>query len=115
MAFRIGTLNVNGLKQEKRQKIVLDFILINKLDILCVQEVDTTNIRYLREKGYRFISAGLAPDTGFIFRNDENINKESLKYETDGKVSSITWQNITLVNVHLPSGTNNFEQREEVL
>ena len=77
MAFRIGTLNLNCLKQEKRQKMLLDFVLINKLDILCVQEVDTTNIRYLREKGYKFISAGLAPDTGlridyYLRRNKEH-------------------------------------------
>ena len=48
-------------------------------------------------------------------RQSANSHEYHLKYEADKKVSSINWQNITLVNVHLPCGTNNFEQREEVL
>lgn len=48
-------------------------------------------------------------------RQSANSHEYHLKYEADKKVSSINWQNITLVNVHLSSGTNNSEQREEVL
>ena len=43
--MRFATLNVNGIKQEKRQSLVLDFIVKQRIDILCLQESDTVKIR----------------------------------------------------------------------
>ena len=51
MIRRIGTLNLNGAKQEKRQKLLLRFFFNDeKIDLLCEQELDTNNFRRLEKE-----------------------------------------------------------------
>lgn len=111
MNLNIGTLNLNGLKQLKRQEMFLDYLKRSSWDVLALQELDTPKIKNLQKLRYMLFTAGATHDTGFIIKEELEVNPEDFAYEEDGKICSMKLSGMTLVNVHMPSGTNNAKER----
>ena len=113
--MRFVTRNVNGIKQEKRQSLVLDFIVKKRIDILRLQESDTVKIRNIEIQGFHYIAVGVRPDTAYIVNERFKDIRGTLRFQEDGEVSSICWKGLVFVNVHLPSGTNKAIERQLVI
>ena len=89
MNLNIGTLNLNGLKQLKRQEMFLDYLKRSSWDVLALQELDTPKIKNLQNLRYMLFTAGATHDTGFIIKEELEVNPEDFTYEEDGKICSM--------------------------
>ena len=115
MNLTIGTLNLNGLKQKKRQEVFTKYLKASGFDILAVQEVDTSRVCGIEASGYSFLSTSGSFDTGFFLKQDIAVDPENFKFEEDGTVCSLQIESITLINVHMPSGSNNIKARADFI
>ncbi|KAJ4442407.1 hypothetical protein ANN_03993 [Periplaneta americana] len=93
-----ATLNINCLRSLPKQQLLRSFIYNNDIDVLLLQEL---NIEANR-------------GTTIIYRSGLPIKQSEL--HPSGRILSIlTEANELIVNVYLPSGTNNRTERERVI
>ncbi|KAJ4449579.1 hypothetical protein ANN_00981 [Periplaneta americana] len=110
-----ATLNINCLRSLPKQQLLRSFIYNNDIDVLILQEVNIDNFNFL-QPNYNVISnVGEANrGTAIIYRSGLPIKQSEL--HPSGRILSIlTEANELIVNVYLPSGTNNRTERERVI
>lgn len=106
-----SSLNCNGLKNGTKQALLNDFIKQNDIDICFLQEVNVNLFKCL--KGYDFVgNIGKSErGTGIIFRMGQKI--QDIICSIDGRIISITVDNIRFVNLYAPSGSQKQKERDE--
>jgi hypothetical protein len=48
LTYKMATININGIHSTTITKLLEDFLHINEIDVLCMQEVTTTTVKMIR-------------------------------------------------------------------
>ena len=125
MAFKLITLNVNGICCARKQKHLFDFIQENDIKVVCLQEHnlkssnDLSSIFY--EQFHVILNDSIKLKGGTCVLIDKiSINSKiiSIEKSADSRVISVKFTiNDTLIhilNLYAPSGTNQHKERESL-
>ena len=105
------TLNINGIENSTRLRMLDDFLHRYDVDIALLQEV--TNVDRLVVKGYQsIVNVGtLGRGTAILHKLHLQVHKTKRIPTRRGIVAYLG--NICLVNIYAPSGTANRSDRED--
>lgn len=108
----IGTLNINGLKNKCTQQILRQRIFNEDIDFLSLQEVNTEDFSFLGNRYDAVVNIGESErGTAIVYRNGLAI--KFCEKHSSGRITSImTENNVLMINLYLPSGTNKRQERE---
>ena len=96
--MKIGTLNIRGISAQRKQNFLWDFIIQNRLDILCLQEV---NVLQMEPKYPEFDVITNANDkrgTAIIFK--KTLNLKATHKSPEGRVIRAEFEHFVIVNVY---------------
>ena len=115
MELKIETININGFRSTKKQTFIKDYILINKINILCIQETHVDDykmskqIENLISKEYFYVwnfSNNLSCGCCIIV-NDTNIKCSKFQIDFDGRFISLDIQYLNdyfkICNIYAPN------------
>ena len=116
--MKIATWNVNSIRS--RQQIVIDWLIQNPVDVLCLQETKVQDIQFPRssfeELGYKIYISGQKSYNGVaIFSRspltdvscgfEPIVNDINPKFDLQKRVISGVIDNIRIVNLYVPNGS----------
>jgi exonuclease III len=112
-ALTVATLNINGLESPARIAMLDAFIRTHDIDIILLHEV--TKPIDLRSTHYRtYFSIGTTRrGTAIVAR--EGVALSNIAMVPSGRAIVAEYDNITIVNIHAPSGTAKRSEREDFL
>ncbi|KAJ4440275.1 hypothetical protein ANN_08414 [Periplaneta americana] len=109
-----ATLNINCLQSKNKQSLLNAFIRQNSIDILLLQEVNTENFDFIGPQYDYVVNTGDENrGTAVIYRC--GLTVDAIEKHPSGRVIAMKINNIQVLNVYLPSGTNHRQQRESFL
>lgn len=115
--IRIASWNVNSLRVRLEQ--VVEYLLSNKIDILCLQETkvidDDFPLEVLEKAGYKcsFIGQKTYNGVAIISKNppDEVLLSFSKKFEEEKRFILARYNNLTIVNLYVVNGQDPTSQK----
>ena len=115
--IRIASWNVNSLRVRLEQ--VVEYLLSNQIDILCLQETkvidDDFPIEVLEKAGYKcsFIGQKTYNGVAIISKNspDEVLLSFSKKFEEEKRFILARYNNLTIVNLYVVNGQDPTSQK----
>ena len=112
--LRVASININGIRSFERRRLLLQFCLDGKLDIVGLQEVTFHECSVLGTH-YNILS-NIGPKrlgTAVLIRKGIHFTRELL--EPDGRLISIDVGEFTFINIYAPSGTIAIQERNSFL
>ena len=108
--FKMATINVNGIRASVTQSLLKSFLFNYDLDIIMLQEVNDNNLDFLLPQ-YKYITntGDSLRGTAVIFR--ANLSPSDIEKSLCGRIIAVTINNIRLVNIYAPSGSNRRTER----
>ena len=115
--IRIASWNVNSLRVRLEQ--VVEYLLSNKIDILCLQETKVIDDDFpkevLEKAGYKcsFIGQKTYNGVAIISKNppDEVLLSFSKKFEQEKRFILARYNNLTIVNLYVVNGQDPTSQK----
>ena len=115
--IRIASWNVNSLRVRLEQ--VVEYLLSNKIDILCLQETKVIDDDFpkevLEKAGYKcsFIGQKTYNGVAIISKNppDEVLLSFSKKFEEEKRFILARYNNLTIVNLYVVNGQDPTSQK----
>jgi len=110
--IRLATYNIAGIQLVEKRRALLDYCLVNSLDIVCLEEV-TFNQCQLIDSHYNVIF-NLGPKrrgTAILFRRGLRASRTLI--EPEGRLISVDLDGLTVVCIYAPSGENAKKERNE--
>ena len=102
----ITTINVNGLKNQKKVNYLKNFLEKNNVDIACLQEVGT-NIKYFESERYRTIENATKNNLGTAILIKTNLQFKNTQKDSMGRIIKIEVNGMYIINVYgYPSGAS---------
>lgn len=110
-----ASLNINCLRSQPKQQLLKQFIYNNDLDILLLQEVNIENFNFIGPQYNSIVNVGDANrGTAIIYRSGLSI--QLYEQHQSGRITSLLLNTGALiVNLYLPSGSNNRLLREQMI
>ena len=108
--LRVASININGLRSIDRRRLLLQFCLEGKLDVVGLQEVTFHECAVLGTH-YNILS-NIGPKrlgTAVLIRKGVDFSRQLL--EPDGRLISIDIGSFTFMNIYAPSGSIAREER----
>ena len=101
--LRIASINISGIRNESRRKLIFDFCKGNNLDIIGLQEV-TFSTSPILEAEYVLISNPGPRKIGTAVLVKRGLQIEDILMDPDGRVTSVSINNNTYIVIYAPSG-----------
>ena len=99
-SLRIATLNVRGLKDNKRKNYLHKFIKEKEIDLIALQEVNVNDLEVPKDYNSVFNYNGIGPGTAVIYNKNLNLKKRML--EPSGRIIKLEFENFTVINIYGP-------------
>lgn len=110
--FKIATVNISGVGSEDRRKLLLNFCMNNKYDIVGLQEVSFTSCQILEEHYQLVANPGPKMNgTAILVRRD--LPMTNIMLSSSGRITSARVNDFTFVTIYAPSGTLRKAERAE--
>lgn len=106
-----ASINCNGIRQKIKQNMLKSVLKDFDIDVCFLQEINDTNLSFVQPT-YKYI-ANLGPSqrgTAIVYR--DSLSVTDVHYEPSGRILSCLLDNIRLVNIYAPSGTQAKHDRE---
>ncbi|MDY6784032.1 MAG: exodeoxyribonuclease III [Cyanobacteriota bacterium] len=116
--MKIATWNVNSIRT--RQKIVSDWLILNRVDVLCLQETKVEDGKFpkapFEELGYHLFISGQKAYNGVAILSKVTLseaiagfspvvgNDIAAEFDEQKRVISGVIENLRIVNVYVPNG-----------
>ena len=124
MAAKLITLNVNGLNSIKKQNMLFDFIKVNKLNFICLQEHNIKDKNKLLDMYYEHfdvvINECISLKGGTAILIDKSLECKILQIEKSpcSRITSVKCivgeKRMHLLNIYAPSGSKFLQEREQM-
>ena len=101
--LRIASINISGIRNESRRKLIFDFCKGNNLDIIGLQEV-TFSTSPILEAEYVLISNPGPRKIGTAVLVKRGLQIEDILMDPDGRVTSVSINNNTYIVIYAQSG-----------
>lgn len=105
-----ATLNINGLNNKITRSALRTFLNDNDIDLLCLQEVNNSNLDFLTQYEYRTNIGDDNRGTAMVYRPGAGL--DHFQEDPEGKIITATTGSDKFVNVYGPSGSNKRAERE---
>lgn len=109
---KIATVNLNAINSDVKKSLLKDFIWINDLDIVFVQELAFENFSFLNTHAAIVNISEDGKGTGILLRN--NIQFSNVVLNTNGRISSVCVDSTNFINIYAHSGSNQKKERDEL-
>ena len=97
------SLNINGMKLDATQTLVKAFLRDNDVDIMFLQEVNIECSSFIH--GYQMIFNPGNDERGTAVLIRVGLGVSQILMEVSGRITSLVIDNINMVNIYAPSGT----------
>lgn len=113
----IYSYNINGLRSAIKNNLI-DWLINNKIDILCLQEIKTTeseiNIKLLNQCGFiynYFYSSEIKGYSGIAILSKYKPKKITIgiginDIDKEARIMQADFDNFSIINLYFPSGSN---------
>lgn len=100
--MKIGTLNIRGIATQRKHDFLWDFINQNRLDILCLQEV---NVLQMEPEDLEYgiitnVSIGVNEKRGTAIIFKKMLGLKATHKSPEGRIIRAEFENFTIVNVY---------------
>ena len=96
--MKIGTLSIRGITAQRKQNFLWDFVIQNRLDILCFQEV---NVLQMERKAPSLTSSRMQTTKGKRPSSlKKTLNLKATHKSPEGRVIRAEFENFVIVNVY---------------
>ena len=112
--LRVASINISSIRSFERRRLLLQFCLDGRLDVIGLQEVTFHECSVLRSH-YNLVS-NVGPrrlGTAVLIRKGIHFSRELL--DPDGRLISIDIGSFTFINIYAPSGRSAREERNTFL
>lgn len=109
---KIATVNLNAINTDVKKSLLKDFIWLNDLDIVFVQELAFENFSFLNSHEAIVNISEDGKGTGILLR--KNIQFSNVILNTNGRISSICVDSTNFINIYAHSGSNHKKERDEL-
>ena len=108
--IKITTLNINGLSSPTKVAMLAEFIRLQEIDILLVQEVTKPVLRNMHAYNTHYNIEATMRDTAILTR--DSISLENVTILSSGRAIAAKFREIWIINIYAPSGTARKRDRE---
>ncbi|KAJ4434226.1 hypothetical protein ANN_22774 [Periplaneta americana] len=110
-----ATLNINCLRSQPKQQLLKQFLYNNDIDILLLQEVNIENFNFIGPQYNSIVNVGDSNrGTAILYRSGLSI--QLYEQHQSGRITSLLLNTgVLIVNLYLPSGSNNRVLREQMI
>ena len=108
--IKIATININKLKSEEKRRRLFKFCQINKLDVICFQEMNFKSCHYF-ETEYLLIT-NIGPNgSGVGIALKKDLKHSQILKDGEGRILKCEIEGINLINIYAPSGREKRDDR----
>jgi exonuclease III len=111
LVYKITTLNINGITNHTRLKMLEDFIHQHDIDIVLLQEVTCMQLQILDSYAHH-INIGM-DKRGTAIMAKHGTHLINIQKLPSGRGIAATYNGTRLVNIYAPSGAEKKQQREQ--
>jgi exonuclease III len=108
-AYKLATVNINGIASSTRHAMLAEFIYKQDLDIILLQEVTNQNITMV-QRYIAYTNLG-TEGRGTAFLTKDGLQAEQVKCSPSGK-GIAKLRGVWYINVYIPSGAEKQTERE---
>ena len=108
--IKIATLNINGLSSPTKVAMLAEFIRLQEIDILLVQEVTKPVLHNINGYNTHYNIGATMRGTAIITR--DSISLENVTRLPSWRAIAAKYQEIWIINIYAPSGTARKQDRE---
>ena len=122
--LKAATLNINGMNNKVKQLHILNFVKQHNIDILMVQEHNLKSLDNIDDtffKEFKIVinyTINIRGGTAILIKSSLPIKIVSVEKSVDSRILSVRIlyynQELQLLNVYAPSGTNFARERDEL-
>ena len=108
--FKIVTINVNGIRSPVTQTLLKKFLFDNDIDVVLLQEINDDNLDSMFPQYKYVVNLGESNrGTAIVYR--AHLSVSNIDMSSCGRITALTTNNIRLINVYAPSGSQKKEDR----
>jgi exonuclease III len=108
--LKLGTLNINRIKADKRLEMLETFLRCKDFDILLLQQVRTHKLRAFPNYTTHINMGSEVRGTAILLKN--SLEARNLQRLPSGRGMSIYIQEICLITIYAPSGAEKNRESE---
>lgn len=108
---RIATVNLNGIVCKAKQSLVRDFVNMNDIDIVFLQEMSITSTSFLPNHEVILNYNNVSRSTAVAIRR--NFVYSDLLVDPSGRIISFVVNGINFINIYAQSGSQYKKERNE--
>jgi exonuclease III len=111
LTYKISTLNINGIYSTNRTEILEVFLLINEIDVLCMQEVTNAKVTIIRN--YTAHVNIRIEGRGTVILHKDCYHLTDIEKLPAGRGISGLFIEVKIISGYAPSGSARKGEREE--
>jgi exonuclease III len=108
----IDTLNVNEIEATLSIGMLEDFLCARDIDLLCLQEVTSTNIKEIRNYTAHLNTGAEGRGKAILVKDDCKLS--NIRYMPSGRGMTFNFSGVRIVNIYAPSGAERRREREDI-
>lgn len=109
--MRLATINLNGIMCQAKQSLLRDFIKINDIDIIFLQEVNLKSFPLLVDHDVILNFSDLSRTTAVAIR--KGLDYKDVIVDPNGRIISFLLNGINYVNIYAQSGSQFKKERND--
>jgi exonuclease III len=109
--YKVATLNINGIANSTRLKMLEEFIYVHDIDIALLQEVTCPQLPILHRYTQHVNTGTERRGTAIIAKN--GIPLSNIKKLPSGTGIAATYNGTRIINIYAPSGAAKKQEREK--
>lgn len=110
--YKIGSVNLNSSNSLVNKQLLKDFIYINDLDVIFLQEVSYDNFSFIPSHAPIVNLSDSGSGTAILIRKTFDFSSPLL--DPNGRISSVIINHINFINVYAFLGTNRKKERDDL-